>query len=1261
MANAKFYQDFHYPLPLVRRMRLLQQEKYDAANPQAAGSREWFSQPRVSVSPETECVTITFRLPFSVSEISTEILKMPCTAEIWYLDRSNNWRPVLDTARAPMKVRVDRADTKEWYKWSSKVYPIVAKRVQLRLTRTGDPTLSETPYPVGVRNTLIKRNVYDRNQGGFFEDEVDMMGNVVSKYVRDWDAKLAADDNYTTFWKSAPMPDPEAVASLYLDVRSAAGSPQVIDRVYLDPVYTGQQLNLYYSNDETVGRRVINPITVPPPDVAGAVVNASWKFGEGLTDTSTGTSGQSKYSWTLSVGPQVRQDAWVGVEWRPDFGTVSAPNLAANPTLFQAGTALSGAASPKLFYQVASNARRFVLDLAGQTFQTNAISQEWVAGDSIKVVAGWRYSDSSVYIKVVDAKGRTIASHSSIAATLPDLIGFDGTAKVENFRGTITNLVLKLEDHDLSSESFLASPEFYCDPDPVMPDSNGKYPSTSLDNAVYVAPFLSREHGSGNADQSHFEDKEWTPIWRDYVAVKGMLFFPQPVSMKYLKLEFTNLTEQPYPIYESGIETRYKVFPLSVVRQASWGHSGYTGEGGFLGLGSFISVNGVRSVNWLDPASVMRALGGMVGKQVPPVQVTAGLPYLADVLPNGGAVDVQRSLRIEMGSSYVYTRETLQPYILAEDQYNTIIKAEGLQAIQPLVDIPWKEIEAANPNAVTKVMSRGTTPVRGSDWWIYPGQQLKVPASVMRKLTDTQTVTERKFTLERRIRFNTTSVHRYDYRTLKRDAAVAYFAGVREVQPYIASHISGEDVPVYKFPSYTPEHWVFSPTGAVRQTELGPVTAASASVYGVVTKDMTSQSDFTKVSIDFQDSGLYRSNPMWVDIDEQVDSIPDTQLSPYFKTNPDLPQGKWLDPISTWKDSDISWGSGAAEVQVTIDPDQRFQGRRVVKFLREANAASQAGITVRQWNNFIPGAQMRVGATFYRPGNTTNTMVLQLRRIADGVVVLREPIDDIPSGRWFTATTQFVEIPETITNGSFDSGLAGWTGTGGSWTYVTNKGFTGTNSAKLVTNGTKSTLTNLNKVESLAETTISAAAWITWSGVTPGSTVYLNALLYGNDGSLIRTVELTSQQVTMSTATSTEWHPISGSTTVPVGEGVTQVGFQVVVPAAAGSGGTVWVDDFTFDVPGSPRQQYVAELNLEGSVKEEMYVSDLFTEITPVRYFVRLGPAGTTPIEVTDLRYTQNVTTVTTTTPVNEMRVQAVIASDRCYAYGCTITPHYLR
>lgn len=1262
MANTNYYYDFHYSLPLVQMLLKLLGKSSDPGQESSAADigREWFSQPRPGTSPDTECITVAFRLPLSVSEISVDILRMPCLVEIWYQDRSNNWRPVLDGQRAPLKVRIDRSDTKSWFKWVMRCYPIVAKRVQFRLTRYNDGTLSDIPYPVGMRNALLRRNVYDRSQGGSFEDELDSLGNTVSRYVKDWDASAAADDNYTTFWRSAPQPDPAAVVSLYLDVRSPTGAPQVIDRVYLDPVYYAH-LNLYYSNDDTVATRRLSQITLP----ATEAVNTNWRYDRGLIDTGSGTD-ESYYRWPLSLGPLTGQDCWIGVDWRPGFASASDPELAHNPILFAAGDPDGPAAKPVLHYDPEN--RVFVLQFfslvgtartaASGAYSSTAISEEWSAGDSIKIVAGWRYGpdEDRVWIAVVDARGRTIASLDESVDDLPDLIGLNGTASVSNFRGALANLVVKLESPTLS-EPFLASPTYYCDPDPVIPDSAGRTPSTSLDNALYAAPFLSREHGSGGSDQSHFADKTWVPIWRDYTATKGMLHLPQPIAMQYLKLEFTNLSEQPYPIYESGIDVTYKVFPVSVTQSSSLGPRLYTGQGGFLGLGTFISANGVRSVNWLDPNSVMQAIGSVITPQTPPVIINTGSPYLASTLPNQGATRVEESRQVEAASSYVYSRDSLQPYILAQDQYTTLIGAEGLASIQPYVDVPWAEIEAANPGAVTKVKSTGTVPIRGSDWWIYPGQQLKIPASVMTKLTETQTVTERKLTLETRTRFTTTSVHRYEERTIRRDAAIAYFAGVREVQPYTSTYIVGEDTAVYRFPAYTPDHWVFD---NIRQTVDGPVTADQDAIYGILTsQELTSKSDFVKVKLDFQDSGATRSNPMWVDITASTDSINDTRLSPYFGIIPTtIPRGSWSDPLASWSDSDTVWGSSYGLVTVNVDPDRRYQGRRVVHFTRAGEMQGRAGISLAQWTNFVPGAQFRVGAIFYRPKVTTNTLILRLTR-SDGTLILEEPLGVAPGGRWFEATTAFTEIPETLSNASFDNNLIGWIPAGGAWTAAANKGRTGTKSARLATNGTRSTLTS-ERMECMLDSTVSASGWVTWTGITPGSPIRIKALFYNSANTLVTSVAL-DNPVTPSSASTSDWHPVSGATTVPTEQGITQVAFQVEIPAAAGSGGSVWVDDFSTDVPGAPRQQFTAELTVEGDEEEELYVSDLYTETTPIRYFVRLGPPGTEPIEVTDLRYTKSEAIVTATTPVNQMQVQAVITTPRAYAFGCTITPMYLR
>lgn len=122
--------------------------------------------------------------------------------------------------------------------------------------------------------------------------------------------------------------------------------------------------------------------------------------------------------------------------------------------------------------------------------------------------------------------------------------------------------------------------------------------------------------------------------------------------------------------------------------------------------------------------------------------------------------------------------------------------------------MPCTDIEAANPGSISHKQSAGALPIRGTDWWV--PCTLKIPAAVMTKLTDTSTVLERAFTTEWRIRFNTVSVHRYETRTVTRDAAVAYFAGVREVFPLVSTHILDVDEPEYNFTQYDKSQWVFT-------------------------------------------------------------------------------------------------------------------------------------------------------------------------------------------------------------------------------------------------------------------------------------------------------------------------------------------------------------------------------------------------------------------------------------------------------------------
>jgi hypothetical protein len=687
------------------------------------------------------------------------------------------------------------------------------------------------------------------------------------------------------------------------------------------------------------------------------------------------------------------------------------------------------------------------------------------------------------------------------------------------------------------------------------------------------------------------------------------------------------------------------------------------------------------------------------------------------------------------------------------------------------VDVPWGEIEAANPGAVTKVKSMGTVAVRGTDWWIYPGQQLKIPASVMLKITDTQTVTERKLTLENRMRFNTVSVHRYDTRTVRRDSAIAYFAGVREVQPYTSSYIAEEDRPSFDFPIYDPLQWTFDPQ-IVRSVDdknnpIGPIGIGMPGA-GTASKSLKTQSDFSKLTLNYQDSGLLGSNSLWAS--DPTDQANYGRLSPYTSLIPktdvlvegtatggttttlvdstkawtvnaykgkileatttlsvdgvntpfvdswtivsntattitwatadaslyalnstsvykirEISGGTWLDVTATWTDTKATWGSATGLISATLNTERNYDKRRVLSFSRAADAAgiidstAEAGININQHVNFIPRGLVRMGAVFFKPYASTNKIKLRLSRTSDNTIVHTETFTP-KVGQWVDHTTQFVEIPPTLSNGNFGTGtLTGWTGAGsGNWTQDNTVGRAGVGSAKVVTGSGAHSITT-EKMRVYLGNDISCSAWVKWSGMTASGTgpaILVQALYYQGaspeTATLVATHDLTNTAITDTHKTadvavyspasaSTAWVPVGGTIYVPPDASITHVAFRITVSATVSSGATVWVDDVLADVPGAERQTYSLSLTVVGNDRDTLYLSDLRSDIAPIRYFVQLGGAGSYLHDVTDLRYAASDTVVTASPPVNEMSLYTTILSPKARARGVKATPTYLK
>ena len=411
------YYEFHTPLALKNLIEQLIVSRPSDRNVSALTSgsvtnREWFSQARPGTDNTTEVITTHFKMPLSVSEIGFDILRVPCTVQVWYLDRQNNWRQVMDRQRSPLSIPVQASSANSWYTYATSVYPIVGQSIQNRIRRTADAQYGSNSYVVGLKNTLIRRNVYDRASGKLpFEEEQDALGNVINKYVEDWDATQAIDNKPFTFWKSAPMPDPQAVCNLYLDTRDFQGAAQYMDGLFLDPVYGSQSLNIYYSTDDEPGSPRLSPITLKPEatDSTNENVindfNTDWRSGRGRWDSSS-SSGNSHYRFPAKWGPMSRQDIWIGIEWIPDFSAASAP--ANNPVLLEVtpATRVTDQFAPTIKYNCGDGT--IVLAFYDGTTTKNyavPLSPLLTKGQAVRIAVGWSYGPDKIYISVQNRQG----------------------------------------------------------------------------------------------------------------------------------------------------------------------------------------------------------------------------------------------------------------------------------------------------------------------------------------------------------------------------------------------------------------------------------------------------------------------------------------------------------------------------------------------------------------------------------------------------------------------------------------------------------------------------------------------------------------------------------------------------------------------------------------------------------------------------------------------------------------------------------------
>ncbi|MDQ1041414.1 phage replication-related protein YjqB (UPF0714/DUF867 family) [Streptomyces sp. V3I8] len=258
----------------------------------SSGERFWSSEPRANGDRLREVYEFSLTSERPVNRLSFSLARFPQRAWVQWRDRDGVWHPLTHArTRAPVMLSIIDSlpaiiptgvpdDSKlhpqhfgagHWMPQLVDVAPVNSSRFRIIMTRLPSSSApvgtdgQPVPYSLGVRDAQVSYRAASLNDLPWLPQtdaeytapitgSTDLLGSQIEYTVRRNRASNLLPPAQGV-WRCAPQPVPNAVVSLHLDLRNAAGKPQVIDRLYVDPVTSGPSVNLYYTDDTTVPER----------------------------------------------------------------------------------------------------------------------------------------------------------------------------------------------------------------------------------------------------------------------------------------------------------------------------------------------------------------------------------------------------------------------------------------------------------------------------------------------------------------------------------------------------------------------------------------------------------------------------------------------------------------------------------------------------------------------------------------------------------------------------------------------------------------------------------------------------------------------------------------------------------------------------------------------------------------------------------------------------------------------------------------------
>lgn len=558
-------------------------------NNTAKSDRFWATDNQPVSSTNQEVLEMDFSTASLTNRISFQAAKFPQTIQIEYsVDTSNNWYPAIDYVTGqPIEivllgsfpavlpaaniitghVHPQHDYDNHWQDISLNIVPQNMQKLRFVLQRnpSGQPPVDLTgvpvPYSLALQDIYVGYEITSKgdvprtiledasnSSGTVFANSTDIFGSNLGFSTKTRYASNLlgnTDQSAPSIWKCEPQPFPNAVVNFYADLRDANGDAQVIDRIFIDPLYDGSHITLYFSNDDEnenflTSREALN----------GNQAQFSNASIDGNNNIFLGNYGDVSFvqidNTYLSFDPS--NDWWLGAEFTLGYAQ-SVDGV--DHTLFSSNLASVGVNSTGVYFRTSGG-------------DVNLIPITLDSLNPIQVVAA--YHDNILHLSVQQLGIVTTAdlpTTIAISSILPSQLYIGTNTPHTHFLNSVVSAFV-LKQETWVDDSFLNDPQSFSRvPSFDSPSDVGRQNGLLRYDPTLTS--ITSPTGLIGGPAFTFESMNWTPIPREYEMHRGVMELPV-TKAKFWNLEITNLRPEYSEKYVPATRN-IKTFPPSVMSQ----------------------------------------------------------------------------------------------------------------------------------------------------------------------------------------------------------------------------------------------------------------------------------------------------------------------------------------------------------------------------------------------------------------------------------------------------------------------------------------------------------------------------------------------------------------------------------------------------------------------------------------------------------------------------------------------------------------------